>query len=170
MARTLDQDRSEPKPPATRHHSQPLATDVPMSPTVKPGGDFIIEVHGLGRRQIENNDSADDVRDVDLSKGAIYSRPGRREAPSRRPEWWWIILDIAALRRTQIGVSRVLPRKNGGGLPHRAISRSPQDHWEFQRHLHVKSGISPARIYRPEAPRPDRLPAIARSCWTSEQA
>ena len=40
---------------------------IPMVATVKPGDDFIIETYDWTGGYIQNNDSADDVRDVDLT-------------------------------------------------------------------------------------------------------
>ena len=49
--------------------------DVPMVATVKPGADFIIECMDWTGGQIGNNDSAEDVRDVDLTKVHYLSGP-----------------------------------------------------------------------------------------------
>ena len=41
--------------------------DVPMVAWVNPGDDFIVETYDWTGGFIKNNDSADDVRDIDLS-------------------------------------------------------------------------------------------------------
>ena len=41
--------------------------DIPMVSWVNPGDDFIIETYDWTGGFIKNNDSADDVRDIDLS-------------------------------------------------------------------------------------------------------
>ena len=52
--------------------------DIPMVAWVKPGDDFIIETYDWTGGFIKNNDSADDVRDIDLSHRALPHRPDRR--------------------------------------------------------------------------------------------
>ncbi len=49
--------------------------DIPMVATVKPGDDFIIQCVDWTGGQIKNDDSAADVRDVDLSKVHFLSGP-----------------------------------------------------------------------------------------------
>jgi formamidase len=49
--------------------------DIPMAKMVKPGDDFILECHDWTGGQIENNDSADDVRDVDLTQVHFLTGP-----------------------------------------------------------------------------------------------
>jgi len=49
--------------------------DIPMVATVKPGQDFIIECYDWTGGFIKNNDSAGDVRDIDLSIVHFLSGP-----------------------------------------------------------------------------------------------
>jgi formamidase len=49
--------------------------DIPMVATVKPGQDFIIECYDWTGGFIKNNDSAADVRDIDLSVVHFLSGP-----------------------------------------------------------------------------------------------
>ena len=49
--------------------------DIPMVATVKPGADFIVETYDWTGGFIKNNDSADDVRDIDLSIVHFLSGP-----------------------------------------------------------------------------------------------
>ena len=49
--------------------------DIPMVATVKPGDDFIVETYDWTGGFIKNNDSADDVRDIDLSIVHFLSGP-----------------------------------------------------------------------------------------------
>ena len=59
--------------------------DIPMVATVKPGDDFIVERYDWTGGQIENNDDASDVRDVDLSQVHFLSEQslefGERDMP-----------------------------------------------------------------------------------------
>ena len=45
--------------------------DIPMACWVKPGDDFVLETFDWTGGFIKNNDSADDVRDIDLTHGAL---------------------------------------------------------------------------------------------------
>ena len=96
--------------------------DVPMAAWVNPGDDFILETYDWTGGFIKNNDSADDVRDIDLSivhfltgpvgvKGAEPPQAGRAPwGPRRREATSWgpcldrqVLLDmrdvgVAALR------------------------------------------------------------------------
>ena len=49
--------------------------DIPMVAMVKPGDDFIVECMDWTGGQIADSNSADDVRDVDLSPGSAPSTP-----------------------------------------------------------------------------------------------
>ena len=49
--------------------------DIPMVAKVKPGDDFILECYDWTGGFIKNNDSADDVRDIDLSTVHYLSGP-----------------------------------------------------------------------------------------------
>ena len=49
--------------------------DIPMAVWVKPGDDFVLETYDWTGGAIKNDDSADDVRDVDLSTVHFLSGP-----------------------------------------------------------------------------------------------
>src|ERR1700741_5690057 len=49
--------------------------DIPMPSWVNPGDDFILETYDWTGGYIKDNDSADDVRDVDLSTVHFLSGP-----------------------------------------------------------------------------------------------
>ena len=49
--------------------------DIPAAASVKPGSDFRVECREWTDAQIGNNDSANDVRDVDLSPAHMLSGP-----------------------------------------------------------------------------------------------
>ena len=46
----------------------------PMACWVNPGDDFVLETYDWTGGFIKNNDSADDVRDIDLSIGSLLVR------------------------------------------------------------------------------------------------
>jgi formamidase len=66
MAKTLvkvDLKQSAYENPGIHNRWHP---DIPMYAWVKPGDDFLMETYDWTGGFIKNNDSADDVRDIDL--------------------------------------------------------------------------------------------------------
>jgi formamidase len=59
--------------------------DIPIVAWVKPGDDFVIQTYDWTGGFIQNNESADDVRDIDLTIVHFLSGPIGSRAPSRRP-------------------------------------------------------------------------------------
>jgi formamidase len=63
--------------------------DVPMVAWVNPGDDFIAETYDWTGGFIKNNDSADDVRDIDLS--IVHFLSGPVGVKGAEPGDWWSI-------------------------------------------------------------------------------
>ena len=63
--------------------------DIPMAVWVKPGDDFVLETYDWTGGAIKNDDSADDVRDVDLSTVHFLSGRWAWRAPNPATCWWW---------------------------------------------------------------------------------
>ncbi len=80
VAFTVDQTKSMTEQAVPGHNR--WHPDVPPAASVKPGSDFRVECREWTDAQIGNNDSANDVRDVDLSPAHMLSGPvadrGRR--------------------------------------------------------------------------------------------
>src|SRR5690606_10731449 len=74
--------------------------DNPMPATVKPGDEFIIECYGWTGGQIASNDSADDVRDVDLTQVPFLSGPVGVEGAEPGDLLVVDILDIGAFQES----------------------------------------------------------------------
>jgi len=77
--------------------------DIPMVAWVKPGDDFIVQTYDWTGGFIQNNESADDVRDIDLSIVHFLSGPIGVEGAEpglRRP-------NTAALRRARNSRNRL---------------------------------------------------------------
>ena len=72
--------------------------DIPMAATVKPGDDFILECYDWTGGQIKNDDSADDVRDVDLTQVHFLSGPVGVEGAEPGDLLEVDILDIGAFK------------------------------------------------------------------------
>ncbi len=90
--------------------------DIPMVSMVKPGEEFIIETYDWTGGQIKNDDSAADVRDVDLSQvhflsgpvGVVGAEPGDLLVVD--------LLDIGAFPSNLWGFNGFFSKKNGGGF------------------------------------------------------
>ena len=90
--------------------------DIPMIAMVKPGDEFRIECVDWTGGQIKNNDSASDIRDVDLTKvhyltgpiGVVGAEPGDLLKVD--------ILDVGVLPDFQWGFTGLFDKKNGGGF------------------------------------------------------
>jgi formamidase len=90
--------------------------DIPMVAMVRPGDDFIVECYDWTGGFIKNDESAADVRDVDLTTVHFLSGPiGVRGA---EPGDLLVvdILDIGAFSTSQWGFNGFFSKKNGGGF------------------------------------------------------
>ena len=66
---------------------QPVAPDIPVVASVKPGDEFRVETMDWTGGQIKNDDSANDVRDCDLTRCHHLFGPIEFRAPSRATSW-----------------------------------------------------------------------------------
>jgi formamidase len=106
--------------------------DIPMVATVKPGDDFIVECMDWTGGQIHDNDSADDVRDVDLSKVHYLSGPIAVEGAEPGDLLVVDILDIGAFDDQQWGFNGMFARENGGGFLTNQFPEARKSIWEFK--------------------------------------
>ena len=90
--------------------------DIPMVATVKPGDEFIIQTYDWTGGFIKNNDSADDVRDIDLSIVHFLSGPIGVKGAEPGDLLVVDILDIGALPESLWGFNGFFSKKNGGGF------------------------------------------------------
>ncbi len=88
--------------------------DIPMAKMVKPGDDFILECHDWTGGQIENNDCADDVRDVDLTQVHFLTGPVGVEGAEPGDLLVVDILDIGTFEESQWGFNGFFSKQNGG--------------------------------------------------------
>ena len=105
--------------------------DVPMVATVKPGADFIIECMDWTGGQIGNNDSAEDVRDVDLTKVHYLSGPVAVEGAEPGDLLVVDILDIGAFADQMWGFNGVFAKENGGGFLTEHYPEARKTIWDF---------------------------------------
>ena len=91
--------------------------DLPMVAWVKPGDEFRVECIDWTGGQIFNDESANDVRDVDLTKVHYLSGPigveGREPVAISSS---WIFSTSAALPDSEWGFTGIFDRANGGGF------------------------------------------------------
>jgi formamidase len=90
--------------------------DIPMVATVKPGEDFIVETYDWTGGYIKNDDSADDVRDIDLTTVHFLSGPIAIKGAEAGDLLVVDILDIGTLPNSAWGFNGFFSKKNGGGF------------------------------------------------------
>tara|TARA_B100000745_G_C20136481_1_gene389566 strand:+ start:273 stop:1502 length:1230 start_codon:yes stop_codon:yes gene_type:complete len=106
--------------------------DIPMVRTVKPGDDFIIECYDWTGGQIANNDSAEDVRDVDLSQVHFLSGPVGVEGAEPGDLLVVDILDIGAFDESLWGFNGFFSKKNGGGFLTEHFPEAQKSIWDIK--------------------------------------
>lgn len=105
--------------------------DIPMACWVNPGDDFVLETYDWTGGFIKNDDSADDVRDIDLSIVHFLSGPvGVRGA---QPGDLLVVdlLDIGAKADSQWGFNGFFSKSNGGGFLTDHFPDAQKSIWDF---------------------------------------
>src|SRR6266702_2998027 len=90
--------------------------DIPIVAWVKPGDDFIIETVDWTGGFIKNNDSADDVRDIDLSIVHFLSGPIGVKGAEPGDLLVVDLLDVGPLKESLWGFNGFFSKQNGGGF------------------------------------------------------
>jgi formamidase len=90
--------------------------DIPIVAWVNPGDDFIIETYDWTGGFIKNNDSADDVRDIDLSIVHFLSGPIGVKGAEPGDLLVVDLLDVGPLKESLWGFNGFFSKKNGGGF------------------------------------------------------
>jgi formamidase len=126
--------------------------DIPMVATVKPGDDFIVETYDWTGGFIKNNDSADDVRDIDLSTVHFLSGPIAVKDADPGDLLVVDILDIGAFPHNAWGFNGFFSRNNGGGFLTDHFPLAQKSIWDisglFTSSRHVP-GVSFAGLVHP---------------------
>ena len=126
--------------------------DIPMVATVKPGADFIIECYDWTGGFIKNNDSAADVRDIDLSIVHFLSGPVGVEGAEPGDLLVVDFLDIGVFPHNAWGFNGFFSKKNGGGFLTDHFPLAQKSIWDisglftFSRHV---PGVSFAGLIHP---------------------
>jgi formamidase len=90
--------------------------DIPMVAWVKPGSEFRVECIDWTGGQIANDDSAMDVKVVDLTKVHYLSGPIGVEGAEPGDLLVCDILDVGVLKDFQWGFTGIFAKENGGGF------------------------------------------------------
>ncbi|CAN7446474.1 acetamidase/formamidase family protein [Variovorax paradoxus] len=106
--------------------------DIPMACWVNPGDDFILETFDWTGGFIKNNDSADDVRDIDLSTVHYLSGPVGVKGAEPGDLLVVDLLDIGAKQDSLWGFNGFFSKKNGGGFLTDHFPEAQKSIWDFK--------------------------------------
>ncbi|CAL8129369.1 unnamed protein product [Orchesella dallaii] len=113
------------------HHNR-WHPDIPPVASVHPGEVFRVECVDCMGGQIGNNDSADDVLNVDLSQVHYLSGPIQVEGTEPGDYLEVEILEIQPLQGHEWGFSGIFDVKNGGGFLYDYFPRAAKAIWDFE--------------------------------------
>jgi formamidase len=105
--------------------------DIPMVATVKPGDEFRVECVDWTGGQIKDDDSATDIKIVDLSKVHYLSGPIAVEGAEPGDLMKVDILDVGVLPDFQWGFTGLFDKQNGGGFLDEHYPEARKACWNF---------------------------------------
>lgn len=105
--------------------------DIPMIAMVKPGEEFRVECMDWTGGQIGDNDSANDVRDVDLTQVHYLSGPIGVEGAEPGDLMVVEILDVGTFEDSQWGFNGIFAKENGGGFLVDHFPEARKSIWDF---------------------------------------
>ena len=105
--------------------------DIPMAVWVEPGAEFKLETYDWTGGAIKNDDSADDVRDVDLSTVHFLSGPVGVKGAEPGDLLVVDLLDIGARDDSLWGFNGFFSKKNGGGFLTEHYPLAQKSIWDF---------------------------------------
>ncbi|MDG1074078.1 MAG: acetamidase/formamidase family protein [Methylophilaceae bacterium] len=105
--------------------------DIPMISMVKPGDEFRVECMDWTGGQIGDNDSANDVRDVDLTQVHYLSGPIGVEGAEPGDLMVVEILDVGTFEDSQWGFNGIFAKENGGGFLVDHFPEARKSIWDF---------------------------------------
>lgn len=106
--------------------------DIPMACWVNPGDDFILETFDWTGGFIKNDDSADDVRDIDLTTVHYLSGPVGVKGAEPGDLLVVDLLDIGAKQDSLWGFNGFFSKKNGGGFLTEHFPEAQKSIWDFK--------------------------------------
>ena len=105
--------------------------DIPMACWVNPGDDFVLETYDWTGGFIKNNDSADDVRDIDLSIVHFLSGPIGVKGAEPGDLLVVDLLDVGPLKESPWGFNGFFSKQNGGGFLTDHFPLAQKSIWDF---------------------------------------
>lgn len=123
-------DLTQPAPSNEMVHNR-WHPDIPMACWVNPGDDFVLETYDWTGGFIKNNDSADDVRDIDLSTVHYLSGPVGVKGAEPGDLLVVDLLDIGAKPDSLWGFNGFFSKKNGGGFLTEHFPQAQKSIWDF---------------------------------------
>src|ERR1700747_1766828 len=105
--------------------------DIPIVAWGNPGDDFIIETDDWTGGFIKNNDSADDVRDIDLSIVPFLSGPIGVKGAEPGDLLVVDLLDIGPVKESLWGFNGFFSKQNGGGFLNDPFPHAQKSIWDF---------------------------------------
>ena len=105
--------------------------DIPMACWVNPGDEFVLETYDWTGGYIKNNDSADDVRDVDLTTVHFLSGPVGVKGAEPGDLLVVDLLDVGAKPDSLWGFNGFFSKKNGGGFLTEHFPEAQKSIWDF---------------------------------------
>lgn len=106
--------------------------DIPAVVSVNPGEVFRIECKDWTDGQIKNNDSPDDIRDVDLTQVHVLSGPIYVNGAQPGDILVVDLLDIGALPGDEWGFTGIFAKENGGGFLTDHFPNPAKAIWDLQ--------------------------------------
>jgi hypothetical protein len=106
--------------------------DIPAVVSVNPGEVFRIECKDWTDGQIKDNDSPDDIRDIDLTVVHVLSGPIWVNGAEPGDILVVDLLDIGALQGDEWGFTGIFDKKNGGGFLTDHFPNPAKAIWDLQ--------------------------------------
>ncbi|KAI1959846.1 hypothetical protein LOZ58_004211 [Ophidiomyces ophidiicola] len=124
-------DRNKPASGQTGLHNR-WHPDIPAAASVKNGETVKIECLDWTGGQIKNNDSADDVRDVDLTQIHYLTGPFDVETAEPGDVLLVEIQDVQPFEDEPWGFTGVFDKNNGGGFLSEFYPKAAKAIWDFE--------------------------------------
>ncbi|MDF3070118.1 MAG: acetamidase [Polyangiaceae bacterium] len=106
-------------------------SDIPMVAWVSPGDQFRVECIDWTGGQIKNDDSATDIKIVDLTKVHYLSGPIGVKGAEPGDLLVVDILDVGVLQASQWGFTGIFAKENGGGFLTNHYPEARKACWDF---------------------------------------
>lgn len=106
--------------------------DIPAIADVKPGEDFIVESLDWTAGQVKNDDSAEDIRDMDLTPNHHLTGPIYIDGAEPGDLLVVDILDIGVHEKQNWGFNGIFSKENGGGFLTDHFPHAHKSIWDFK--------------------------------------